>query len=101
MIAGSDGAETLWVVASPENVVSTDLSGGTALLDLRTGQYFTLDGVGSLVWTLLQTPSSRTRIVDAILEEYEVAPDECDRDVEALLGELQTAALVETIAPAG
>jgi len=101
MIAGSDGAETLWVVASPENVVSTDLSGGTALLDLRTGQYFTLDGVGSLVWTLLQTPSSRTRIVDAILEEYEVAPDECDRDVEALLGELRGAALVETVAPAG
>ena len=100
MIAGSDGAETRWVVASPENVVSTDLSGGTALLDLRTGQYFTLDGVGSLVWTLLQTPSSRTRIVDAILEEYEVAPDECDRDVEALLGELQGAALVETVAPA-
>ena len=100
-MAGPEGAETLWVAASPEDVVSTDLSGGTALLDLRTGQYFTLDGVGSLVWTLLQTPSPRHRIVDAIVDQYEVAPDECDHDVEALLAELHGAALVETVTTAG
>ena len=82
------------VVAAPDQV-SCDLAGETALLHLKSGVYFGLNDVGTLVWNLVQEPRSFAALRDAILKEYDVAPDRCEHDLLALIEELSTAGLVE------
>ena len=82
------------VVVSP-NQVSCDLSGEAAILQLKAGMYFGLDKVGARIWNLLGEPIRVGILRDVILNEYDVAPDECETDLLELLGELLKNGLIE------
>lgn len=84
---------------SGDTVVSTSLGDGTALLDLRSNQYFSLADVGAIIWQSLQAPRTRDEIVDDVLAVYEVDRMDCIQDVDMLLSELMGADLVEISAP--
>ena len=83
------------VVAAVADQVSCDLEGEAAVLNLKTGVYYGLDDVGASVWRMLNEPRRVDELVDALLGEYEVDREECERDVIALLGELAVRGLVE------
>ena len=80
-----------------EDQVSCDLSGEAAILNLKSGVYFGLNTVGASIWKLIQEPRSVKEIQDAIQEEYEVEPDQCERDVLELLQELSNHELIKII----
>lgn len=80
---------------SDDTVMATSLGDGTALLDLRSNQYFSLAEVGAVVWQSLQTSRTLDQIVDDVLKIYEVERADCARDVDTLLHELVGADLVE------
>jgi len=83
------------VVMAVADQVSCDLEGEAAVLNLNTGVYNGLDEVGASVWRMLDGPRRVDELVDALLGEYEVDREECQRDVIALLGELAVRGLVE------
>lgn len=83
------------VVAAVADQVSCDLEGEAAVLNLKTGVYYGLDEVGASVWRMLNEPRRVDELVDALLGEYDVDREECQRDVIALLGELAVRGLVE------
>jgi hypothetical protein len=80
-----------------QDQVSCDLSGEAAILNLKSGVYFGLNTVGASIWKLIQEPKSVKEIQAAIREEYEVEPDQCERDVLALLQELSNHELIKII----
>ncbi|UJW87447.1 PqqD family protein [Devosia sp. SL43] len=82
-----------------DTVVSTSLGDGTALLDLRNNQYFSLADVGTIIWQSLQAPRTLDEIVDDVLAVYEVDRTDCIQDVDVLLSELMGADLVEISPP--
>jgi Coenzyme PQQ synthesis protein D (PqqD) len=82
------------VVVSRDQV-SSDLGGEKAILDLKAGMYYGLDGVGARVWDLIQEPRNVGDIRDILLDEYDVAPERCERDLLALLQRLADEELVE------
>jgi hypothetical protein len=82
------------VVASKDQV-SSDLGGEKAILDLKAGMYYGLDDVGARVWDLIQEPRNVGDIRDILLEEYDVAPERCERDLLALLQRLADEELIE------
>lgn len=84
------------VVANKKSA-SCDLEGETVLLNLETGIYHGLDGVGTRVWELVQEPRTVQAIRDALLAEYEVEPDVCLRDLLALLEQMRSAELIEVV----
>ena len=53
-------AESSIITASKEQV-SSDLAGEVIILGLKSGSYFGLDGVGALIWSLIQKPISTQR----------------------------------------
>ena len=59
------------------------------------GTYYGLDEVGARVWSLIQEPRSVAALRDAITDEYDVEPERCERDLLALLQELEAAELIE------
>lgn len=82
------------VVATNEQVAAT-MDGEVVILGFQSGSYYGLDQVGAFVWDLLQQPQSVAEIRDAILAEYDVAPNECERDLLALLDDMATKQLIE------
>ncbi len=90
------------LVSAVEDVVSCELAGGAALLDLRSSTYYSLNPVGAHVWELLQQPTSVADLQEALLARYEVEPAQCRQDLTQLLaslGELGVIKVVDAAAP--
>ena len=74
---------------------SSDLGGEVAILDLKAGVYYGLDAVGARIWSLIQEPRTVNEIRNILLEEYEVEPERCERDLLVLLQRLADERLIE------
>ena len=81
------------VVASPSQV-SSDLQDESVILDVQSGTYYGLNDVGASIWSMIQNPTPVSDLQAAILAEYDVTPDECNRDVLDLLHQLCEIGLV-------
>ena len=83
------------VVVAAQDQVSSDLGEEVVILQLRNGVYYGLDEVGARIWDLIQEPRAVNEIRDLLLDEYDVEPERCERDLLALLEELVAEGLVE------
>lgn len=81
------------VVVSREQVYS-ELQGEAVILDIKSGVYYGLNQVGASIWNLIQVPKTVKEIQAALLAEYDVEPDICDREVMALLEDLAAKGLI-------
>ncbi|MCC7007764.1 MAG: PqqD family protein [Acidobacteria bacterium] len=84
-------------VTVPAHVVVRIMRDTTVLLNSRTGRYFTLDDVGTSAWNLLVVSPSLGEAYDALLREYDVAPDDLRRDLDALVDRLVVEGLLERV----
>ncbi|MEQ8819371.1 MAG: PqqD family peptide modification chaperone [Sumerlaeia bacterium] len=82
------------LVPSPDQVASA-MGGEVALLNIDTGVYYGLDGVGARVWDLIQQPRPLAEIRDILLSEYEVPPARLEPDLLALAASLLSEGLAE------
>jgi hypothetical protein len=82
-------------VVAAKDQVSSDLGGEVAILDLKAGVYYGLDAVGARIWSLIQEPRTVNEIRNILLEEYEVQPERCERDLLVLLQRLADEGLIE------
>jgi hypothetical protein len=81
------------ILASPETVF-TELDGGAAILDLKSGSYFKLNSTGTYVWSLLQEPRTIEELSKFMQDRFNVAKDQVDVDLSTLIGELTKHELV-------
>ncbi len=84
-------------IVATKDQVSADLDGESVILSLKSGVYYGLDPVGATVWGLIQEPKSLSEVLDAVLQEYDVEPERCQRDLLALLQDLAEKDLVEVL----
>jgi hypothetical protein len=75
--------------------VSCDLAGEAVILHLKSGEYFGLNEVGARIWNLIQEPKTVGAVLDAVLEEYDVALNQLEPDLLALLEEMANKELIE------
>jgi hypothetical protein len=68
-----------------EDVLFQELQGEAVLLNLKTGVYFGLDGVGTRIWQLLGEHEALSEVVRAMQREYDVTEERCTEDVMALV----------------
>ena len=76
------------------SVSATSLPGETVVLDAVTGVYFSLEGIGPRIWELLGETTTRPTLMATIVDEFDVDPSTCERDVGALVDELLDLGLV-------
>ena len=65
----------------PPQVMSRLVGAETVLLDLASGIYFGLDGVGKRIWEILADGQSLGQAVAVITEEFEVDEAQAKKDV--------------------
>ncbi|NEO30606.1 MAG: lasso peptide biosynthesis PqqD family chaperone [Symploca sp. SIO3C6] len=82
-------------VVAVKDQVSSDLEGESVILHLKSGTYYGLNDVGASIWNLIQEPKKVSELREAILEEYEVEPEQCEREILELLQQLAAKELIE------
>jgi Coenzyme PQQ synthesis protein D (PqqD) len=75
-------------VAVPAPVLSTEVEGEVVLLNLESGQYYSLDGTGARMWALLTQHGQLEPAIAAMLDEYDVDKERLRRDMLHLIDEL-------------
>ena len=82
------------VVSRRNDIDTTDLNGEIVMMDLEKGRYFSLNGVGSRIWEIIESPIEINKIVDCLLEEYDVNRNECEENVLEFLDKLDDANII-------
>lgn len=82
------------VLVVSDDQVAADLGGEVVILGMTEGAYFSVSAVAERIWALLQTPRVLADVVGSLVEEYDVARDECAREVLAFAEELRARGLV-------
>ena len=82
-------------VVPAKDAVFSDLAQEVAILNLKSGVYYGLDAVGARIWHLIQESGRVEAILQALLRQYDVEPERCERDLLRLLQDLAAAGLIE------
>ncbi|MHC1703187.1 MAG: lasso peptide biosynthesis PqqD family chaperone [Tenuifilaceae bacterium] len=73
---------------NPE-LVASDMDGETVMMSIDNGEYFGLDPVGSRIWTLIENPVRIDKLIEQLLEEFDVTKEQCELDTLEFLNQLQ------------
>lgn len=76
--------------------VTAEVDGEVVALDAATGMCFGLNGTASQVWRMIEVPIAVTDLCTALVQDYEVDRETCERDVLELLTSLKGAGLIES-----
>lgn len=68
---------------------------GVVIFNMRNQQYYSLDGLAALVWTLMQQPRTFGELYNAVMEHFDVDAEECERDLLSLLEQMEHADLIQ------
>jgi hypothetical protein len=83
------------IVTAASEQVSCPLGEEAAILNLKNTVYYGLDPVGSRIWSLLQQARSVCELRDALVDEYDVEAERCERDLLALLEKMRAEGLIQ------
>jgi hypothetical protein len=83
------------LVAAKENLLFCELQDEMVLLDVESGTYFGIDPVGVLIWNSIQTPVTLGYVRDAVMGEFDVDQEQCERDVISFVDNLVKQGLAE------
>jgi hypothetical protein len=78
-----------------ETVRTTHGQDGAVVLDIRQGQMFNLNLVGSRIVELLKSGSAESEIADEISREFGIGRDVAEKDIHEFLRELKNHRLIE------
>lgn len=92
--------ETDTVLRRKPDLVESTMDGETVMLDIESGHYFGLSGVGPHLWALLEQDRRAGALVDGVREEFAVsAEDDVQADIMTFLQQLLDKGLVKVVGP--
>ena len=87
-------------VNSPHVVHEVFEDGEAAIINLKTGSYYSLDSVGATIWGLIDQGYSTGEIVEDLVQRYDGSLVAIVNDVGALVAALQAEDLIAPVAAA-
>jgi hypothetical protein len=77
-------------------LMEAELGDDLVALDPAAGECFGFNSVAASVWRELDQPKNLEQLRDALLQEYQVEPERCSRELKELLHTLVDRGLVDT-----
>lgn len=78
-----------------ERVVSQQTDESAVLLDLGSGEYFSLEGLGAEIWVRCQKEATVAEIIQALESGWDVPREILEADVVEFVEELHSAGLID------
>ena len=78
----------------PERYAEARIDDETVVMNLDSGDFFSLAGTAQSIWRLLDGTRDRAAILAALAAEYDAAEAEMADDLDAFLAELRAAGLL-------
>ena len=75
-------------IVVPKDVLFSKVDEEMVLLNLINGKYFSLDDVGTRMWILIAEHRQLKTVYRSLLKEYQVDPQQLERDLLALTDQL-------------
>jgi hypothetical protein len=85
---------TTRLMPNAAEVAAKVIDGEAILIHLPNGTYYSMDGVGALVWELIDANQTLREIVESITTRFDVSSELARADVERLVRELLSEKLV-------
>ena len=82
-------------------VTHETIDGEAVIINLDSGNYYSLVEVGSFIWGLVEKGASASEVQNLVLQTYQGNGPEVDRGVQELLAELQQENLIVPVDGAG
>jgi hypothetical protein len=76
------------VIPNTAEIAAKVVDGEAILINLSSGMYYSMDAVGGVVWSLIQSGLDLSAISSAVAKRYSVDEDRVKRDVEVLVQQL-------------
>lgn len=90
-----DFSDTSLILEARTELLEANVAEEAVLLDPEAGVYYGVNSVGATVWEVLQEPASIGELRDAVVEEYGISREACERDLAVFLEELAAQDLIE------
>lgn len=85
------------LVARHNDVFFAEIDAEVVMMSPDHGSYCGINEIGGRVWQLIETPVAVSDLCDALMEEFEVEREVCEREVIAFLDELVREGLARTV----
>ncbi|HEY0112009.1 MAG TPA: PqqD family protein [Allosphingosinicella sp.] len=83
------------IVKRRVQLLEAEVDGELVALDVDQGNCYGFNATATRVWAMLDEPKRVSELRDALLEQYEVDPETCERELIALLQDLESQGLLE------
>jgi len=84
-------------VVRDEEVHHQNIDNELVMMSFTSGRYYGVNPLGQDIWEHLKKPHSIQKICKRILEEYDVSPEDCQRDVLSFANELYEQKLIRIV----
>ncbi len=83
------------LVKRADRFVETEIDGETVVMELETGDFFSLSGSALSIWQLIDGTRDRPSLVAAVAAEFQIAEAQLAGEIDAFVADLKAAKLVE------
>lgn len=80
-------------------LIEAEVDGELIGLEIRQGVCYGFNDTATRIWALIEQPKRISQIRDALLSEYEVDVETCERELRGVLAVLERDGLVELETP--
>ncbi|MDZ4769546.1 MAG: lasso peptide biosynthesis PqqD family chaperone [Chloroflexota bacterium] len=70
------------------DLLATEVDGDLVMLSLRTNKYYGMEVTGSRIWALIEQPTTPEGVIAALMAEYAIDRETCERDTMKFLNDL-------------
>ena len=71
------------------------IDGEAIIINLVTGVYYSMQGIGGDIWSMIDARRTVDSMAEEVVANYDVAPDDARRDLDAVLGQLMEEGLIQ------
>ena len=83
------------LVQRRSGLIQAEVDDELVALHIDQGACYGFNPTATRIWSMIETPRRSTELRDALLRDYDVEPAACERQLMALLGQLEQDGLVE------
>ena len=76
------------IVSKSTELLASELDGELVMMDVESGKYYGLNGMGSVIWNMIDDPKSVSEICLQLEKEYDVEKETCEQEVMAFLNSM-------------